>query len=111
MDFSPNDEEGGESVAWGGEKGGFPGGRVEVEGRGGGEGGGVRGGGPAQALVGGLLVTGHGVHQLQARPLVVGPQQCAAVGVYAAHLGQSLEEFLTYLRCLQAQRRPTFRKR
>ena len=34
----------------------------------------------------------HGVHELQASPLVVGSQQAPAVGVYVAHALQSLEE-------------------
>ena len=47
---------------------------------------------PAEALVGGLLVRSHGVHELQARPLVVRAQQRAAVGVDLPHALQRAEE-------------------
>ena len=54
------------------------------------------GGSPAEALVGGLLVEGHGVHELQAGALVRPPQQCPAVAVDHAHPLQRLEEALPY---------------
>lgn len=47
---------------------------------------------PAQALVGGLLVQRHRVHELQARALVGAPQQRAAVAVDQPHPLQRAEE-------------------
>ena len=52
---------------------------------------------PAQALVGGLLVQRHGVHELQARALVGAPQQRAAVAVDQPHPLQRAEEPLPNL--------------
>ena len=54
-------------------------------------------GAPAQALVGGLLVQRHGVHELQARALVGAPQQRAAVAVDQPHPLQRAEEPLPNL--------------
>lgn len=59
---------------------------------------------PAQVLVGGLLVAGHGVHELQARALVRARQQRAAVAVDAAHALQRREEALLDLRALRQHR-------
>ena len=45
----------------------------------------------------------HGIHELQARPLVVRSQQAPAVGVDVAHALQSLEEGWPNVRILQRQ--------
>mmetsp|Transcript_4746 Transcript_4746/g.13653 ORF Transcript_4746/g.13653 Transcript_4746/m.13653 type:complete len:222 (+) Transcript_4746:373-1038(+) len=52
---------------------------------------------PAEALVSGLLVEGHGVHELQAGTLVLPPQQLPAVAVDHPHPLQRLEEPLVHL--------------
>lgn len=54
-------------------------------------------GGPAEVVVGGLLVARHEVHELQASALVLRSQQRATVGVDAAHALQCCEEGLPYL--------------
>ena len=57
---------------------------------------------PAQALVGGLLMQRHGVHELQARALVGAPQQRAAVAVDQPHPLQRAEEPLPDLLLLMS---------
>ena len=58
---------------------------------------------PAEVLVGGLLVGGHEVHELQAGPLVRSAQEGTAVAVDPPHPLQRHKERLPYLVPLRSQ--------